>query len=51
MDFNTNPIGTDNVLNDFDFDSFLHDGAGPDDGVAFEFASNQFLDGGEIGAE
>jgi len=46
---NPNAGGTD-VLQDFDFDSFLHqDGEGVD-GFAFD-ASNFSLDGPEIGAE
>jgi hypothetical protein len=37
------------VLQDFDFDSFLHqDGEGVD---SFNFDTSGFLDGGEIGAE
>ena len=36
MDF-ANPLATDNVLNDFDFDSFLHDNEG--DAGAFDFSS------------
>ena len=46
----TNP-GTGNldVLQDFDFDSFLHqDGEGGD---PFSFDTSGFLEGGEIGAE
>ncbi|CAJ2502996.1 Uu.00g103900.m01.CDS01 [Anthostomella pinea] len=50
MDF-ANPLTTDNVLQDFDFDSFLHDGDG--DPTAFDFTSTNFgMEGaGEIGAE
>jgi hypothetical protein len=40
---------TDNVLNDFDFDSFLHDGSGDDPG-AFDFGG-PFMEGNEIGAD
>ena len=40
---------TTNVLEDFDFDSFLHDGDGNDG--AFDFGSNfAGIEGGEIGA-
>ncbi len=50
MDF-ANPLTSSDVLNDFDFDSFLHDGAGADDG-SFDFANSAFgMEGGEIGAE
>jgi hypothetical protein len=43
------PLTTDNVLTDFDFDSFLHDnGNGEDAGFGFD---TNFLEGGEIGAE
>lgn len=46
----TNPTaGSMDVLQDFDFDSFLHqDGEGVDN---FSFDTSAFLDGGEIGAE
>lgn len=37
LDF-ANPMQTDNVLADFDFDSFLQDGNGPEDGN-FDFNS------------
>ena len=48
MDF-ANPLTSDNVLTDFDFDSFLHDGTGGEDG-GFDFNAG-FMEGGEIGAE
>ncbi|KAK8057085.1 hypothetical protein PG996_011022 [Apiospora saccharicola] len=42
--------GDDNVLHDFDFDSFLHDNDGVDGG--FDFNPSTFMEGlGEIGAE
>lgn len=48
MDFAPNN-GSMDVLQDFDFDSFLHqDGDGNDN---FNFDSATFLDGNEIGAE
>ncbi len=49
MDF-ANPTGGNmDVLQDFDFDSFLHqDGEGVSD---FTFDGSAFMDGGEIGAE
>ena len=45
-----NPLQSGDVLNDFDFDSFLHDGDG--DNQPFDF-NNTFasMDGGEIGAD
>ena len=50
MDF-ANPLTSSDVLNDFDFDSFLHDGTGGDDGT-FDFGNSAFgMEGGEIGAE
>ncbi|RDW81956.1 hypothetical protein BP6252_03068 [Coleophoma cylindrospora] len=54
MDFQgfefANPSGGNmDVLQDFDFDSFLHQDGGEVDG--FSFDTNAFLDGGEIGAE
>ena len=48
MDF-ANPMTSDNVLTDFDFDTFLHDNNGTDDG-GFDFNAS-FMEGGEIGAE
>ena len=50
LDF-ANPLTSDNVLNDFDFDSFLHEST--DDPGAFDFNSGGFGigDAGEIGAE
>lgn len=45
-----NPLQSGDVLNDFDFDSFLHDG----DGSAEPFDFNGTfpgMEGGEIGAE
>ncbi|KAK0732995.1 hypothetical protein B0T26DRAFT_745090 [Lasiosphaeria miniovina] len=48
LDF-ANPLVSDNVLAEFDFDSFLHDSNGGEDG-AFDF-SGGFMEGGEIGAE
>jgi hypothetical protein len=48
MDF-ANPLTSDNVLTDFDFDSFLHDNNTGEDG-AFDFNTG-FMEGGEIGAE
>jgi hypothetical protein len=50
MDF-ANPMVTDNVLQDFDFDSFLHDNEG--DNGAFDFSGGfSAMEGaGEIGAD
>lgn len=48
LDF-ANPIDSGNVLQDFDFDSFLHDG---NDGTdSFDFTSNFDMPGGEIATE
>ena len=48
MDFANPSMGND-VLQDFDFDSFLHqDGEGVD---ALNFDMSGFMDGNEIGAE
>lgn len=48
LDF-ANPIDSGNVLQDFDFDSFLHDGdAGAD---SFDFSSNFDMAGSEITTE
>jgi hypothetical protein len=49
MDFNINPAGSADVLQDFDFDSFLHNDADGNDN--FNFDTSQFLDASEIGAE
>lgn len=44
------PMQTGDVLQDFDFDSFLHDGDG--DPSTFDFGATSFMEGaGEIGAE
>ncbi|KAK3368854.1 hypothetical protein B0T24DRAFT_650675 [Lasiosphaeria ovina] len=43
-----NPLTGDNVLNDFDFDSFLHDDTG--EHRSFDFTQG-FMEGGEIGDE
>lgn len=45
-----NPLHSGDVLNDFDFDSFLHDGDGTNE--PFDF-NNTFpgMEGGEIGAD
>ena len=49
MDFANPGNGNMDVLQDFDFDSFLHqDGEGVDN---FNFDSSAFLDGNEIGAD
>jgi hypothetical protein len=48
-DFNNNVNGNTDVLQDFDFDSFLHQDG--DDSNAFNFDASQFLDTSEIGAE
>lgn len=46
----TDPTQTGDVLQDFDFDSFLHDGDG--DPTNFDFSAPTFMEGaGEIGAE
>lgn len=45
-----NPLVSDNVLTDFDFDSFLHENAG-DDGATFDFNNSTYLEGDGIGAE
>lgn len=51
MEF-TNPMTSDNVLQDFDFDSFLHDGDADATGTFdFNTASFGMEAGGEIGAE
>ena len=43
-----NPLTSSDVLNDFDFDSFLHDN--DNGGEAFDFNAGVFLDGGEMGS-
>ena len=45
-----NPLDTGNVLNDFDFDSFLHDGDGSNEPFDFNTTFSG-MEGGEIGAE
>jgi hypothetical protein len=50
MSFAANPLNGTDVLNDFDFDSFLHDGNG-DDGNNFDFNSNTYLENDGIGAD
>lgn len=46
----TNPALSGDVLNDFDFDSFLHDNDG--DNQPFDFnGAFSGMEGGEIGAE
>ncbi len=48
MDF-ANPLTSDNVLQDFDFDSFLHEDGDPS---AFDFNPATFtMEGGEITAD
>lgn len=42
LDF-ANPLATSDVLNDFDFDSFLHDNDGGDGGFDFSSTGN-FMD-------
>jgi hypothetical protein len=49
MDFANPAMGTADVLQDFDFDSFLHQDAGDNDG--FNFDPNNFLEGEGVGAE
>lgn len=44
-----NPLQTTDVLNDFDFDSFLHDNDG--DNQPFDFNNAFSMEGNEIGAE
>lgn len=48
MDF-ANPLTSGDVLNDFDFDSFLHDSNAGEDGT-FDFSAG-FMEGGMIGEE
>lgn len=45
-----NPLHSDNVLNDFDFDSFLNDGDANNEPFDFN-GGYPGLEGGEIGAE
>ena len=45
-----NPLQTGDVLNDFDFDSFLHDGEGDNQPFDFNGAFTN-MEGNEIGAE
>lgn len=45
-----NPMNSDNVLNDFDFDSFLNDGDGNNEPFDFN-GSYPGMEGGEISAE
>ncbi|KAG6034918.1 hypothetical protein E4U41_006308 [Claviceps citrina] len=45
-----NPLHSGDVLNDFDFDSFLHDGDGTNDNYDFPGAFTG-MEGGEIGAD
>ena len=50
MDFN-NPLSSGDVLGDFDFDTFLHDGNG-EDPPNFDFNPAPFMEpGNEIGAD
>jgi hypothetical protein len=48
MDFTNPAMGTTDVLQDFDFDSFLHQDGGDNDTFGFDAT---FLEGGEVGAE
>jgi hypothetical protein len=50
MDF-ANPLTGPDVLNDFDFDSFLHDNTNDDTGFDFGGGSFNIGDSGEIGAD
>ncbi|KAK3942936.1 transcriptional regulator of filamentous growth FLO8 [Diplogelasinospora grovesii] len=45
-----NPLTSNDVLDGFDFDSFLHDSNGPEDNQ-FDFNSNFAMEGGELAAE
>ena len=45
-----NPLHSGDVLNDFDFDSFLHDGDGTNEPFDFNGAFPG-MEGGEIGAD
>ena len=51
LGFNTDPLGTDNVLNDFDFDSFLHETAADDNTFDFSTGAFNIGDASEIGAD
>lgn len=48
MDFANPTMGSQDVLQDFDFDSFLHQDGGEND--AFNFDTSAFMEG-EVGAE
>jgi hypothetical protein len=48
MDFTNPTMGSSDVLQDFDFDSFLHQDGGEND--AFAFDTSGFMEG-EVGAE
>lgn len=50
MDFANPTMGTADVLQDFDFDSFLHQDGGDTDNFSFD-ASAFLHEGGEVGAE
>jgi hypothetical protein len=53
QDFGTmdmNPLGSNDVLNDFDFDSFLNDGDNGNEDFVFT-GGYSGMEGGEIGAE
>jgi hypothetical protein len=50
MDFTNPTMGNGDVLQDFDFDSFLHQDGGDNDAFAFD-ASTFSMEGGEIGAD
>jgi hypothetical protein len=50
MDFANPNMGGSDVLQDFDFDSFLHQDGGDADTFAFD-ASGFGMEGGEVGAE
>lgn len=49
MEFVNPTMGNSDVLQDFDFDSFLHQDGNDVDAFAFDAAS--FMEGGEVGAE
>lgn len=49
LDFAAPGMGNDNVLQDFDFDSFLNqDGV---EGDSFTYDASAFIEGAEVGAE